>query len=88
MTKRMLFAQQIGYERVHPCRREQAGRVVFGNQRSTLDFSVSVALEKIQKQAAQLRRSKFSPHRQSSDCMTKAKNGQNNNVSSFMAYCQ
>ena len=53
---RVLLAEQIGHERVHARRREQHGRVVFGDKGRGTYYRVAFALVKIEPHPAQLRR--------------------------------
>ena len=46
-AERMFFTEEIGHERVHPRSGEKDGGVVIGDQRSTLDLSVSVFFEEL-----------------------------------------
>ena len=49
----MLLAQQERDERMHARRCEQAGGIVFRNQRRAFDFGVAVALEKVNEHSSQ-----------------------------------
>ena len=48
VARGVLFAQKIGYERVHSRRGKQHGGVVFGNERRGRNYRVSLALEKLE----------------------------------------
>ena len=50
----VLLPKQIGDERMHARRREEAGGVVLGNEGGTLDLGVAVGLEKVEEESAQL----------------------------------
>ena len=50
----VLLAHQIGHQRMHARGGEQHGGVVFGNDGSRGNDLVSLGLEELQKQAAQL----------------------------------
>ena len=53
-ARRMLLAHQIGHQRMHTGGGEQNGRVVFRNNGSTGDHSVTVILKELQEHGAQI----------------------------------
>ena len=50
----VLFTHQVRHERMHPCRREQNGRIVLGNQRCGRYDRMSLFAEKAQIHFAQI----------------------------------